>query len=60
MCREIFLLLPLMINTVRYTNAVSALNRQSRDGILNVISISRYSKIPIIKSYLHRNINVGI
>lgn len=60
MCREIFLLLPLMINTVRYTNAIAALNRQSSDGILNVISISRYSKIPIIKSYLHRNINVDI
>ena len=53
MCREIFLLLPLMINTVRYTNAVFALNCQSRDGIVNVRSISRYSKIPIIKSYLH-------
>lgn len=50
MCREIFLLLPLMINTVRYTNAVSALNRQNRDGIVNVINISRCSEISIIKS----------
>lgn len=53
MCREIFLLLPLMINTVRYTNAVAALNRQSSDGIVNVISVSRCSKISIIKSYIH-------
>ena len=52
-CREIFLLLPLMINTVRYTNAVFALNHQNRGGIVNVISISKYSEISIIKSYLH-------
>ena len=53
MCREIFLLFPLMISTVRYTNAVFALNHQNKDGILNVISISRCSKISISKSYVH-------
>ena len=60
MCRGIFLLFPLMISTVRYTNAVFALNHQNRGGIVNVINISKYSEISIIKSYLHRNINVGI
>lgn len=53
MCREIFLLLPFMINTVRYTNAVFALNYQNRGGILNVISISICFKISISKSYVH-------
>ena len=31
-------------------NAVFALNRQNRDGIVNVINISRRSEISIIKS----------
>lgn len=60
MCREISLLLPLMINTVKYTNAVFALNLQNRDGIINVIHISNCSKVPKNKFYLHQNINVGI
>lgn len=59
-CREIFLLLPLMINTVKYTNAVFALNRQSRDDIVNVIHVSNCSKAPKNKFYLHQNINVDI
>lgn len=49
-----------MINTVKYTNAVFALNHQSRDGIINVIHISNCSKVPKNKFYLHQNINVGI
>lgn len=50
MYRGIFLLFPLMINTVRYTNTVFALNHQNKDGIVNVISISKCSEISIIKS----------
>lgn len=60
MRRGIFLLFPLMISTVRYTNAVFALNHQNRGGIINVIHISNCSKVPKNKFYLHQNINVGI